>query len=679
MKSPTIILLLLGLVSLPELGHGQGAKPGVRPAAKPAARPVARPAVARPAKAAPAPASRSVARTARTVAEVVVDNGPAVRYQLSFPNAMHHEARVTATFSGLPSKPVRILMARTSPGRYAQHDFAKNIYYVVATSSSNQPLPTTRADTYTWDVTPAADGVVMFSYTLYGDRTDGTYVGIDQQHAHLNMPATLCYAQGLEGRAAEVKFDMPATWKVATQMQPGGDKNTFIAPNLQHLMDSPVSLGAQQTRTWQEGEQSFEVAMLHGGTNAELDNFAKNTQKIIREERAIFGELPQFDFSRYTFIANYMLQADRDGMEHRNSCSLTSPTPLSGEGMRQNLGTVAHEFIHTWNIERLRPQDLEPFDFQQTNMSDALWFGEGFTSYLGELALRRAKVTDDEDFFNHLSHWVNARQNSPGARYASAVDMSRQAPFIDQAASIDPTNKVNTTLSYYDQGAGMALALDLQLRAQHRSSLDKFMQAMWQEFGQKQANYAPAKPYTLNDLQRVLGEVAKDTTFAGRFFRQYVYGREQPRFAENLLLAGLAVVPTRALGAALSGQVEFDEEGRCLVANNTTIGSGLYKAGIDRGDQIVVLDGKDIKSPNELDAVLRKHSPSDLVLVKIRTRGGVERNLQLVLTEDPNVQVQPVENVAKMTLSPKQKELREAWLKSGDTGTAAPALVSKAE
>ena len=289
--------------------------------------------------------------------------------------------------------------------------------------------------------------------------------------------------------------------------------------------------------------------------------------------------------------------------------------------------------------------------------------------------LRRAKLVEDEDFYNRLSHWVNVRQNSAGARYASAVDMSRQAPFIDQAASIDPTNKANTTLSYYDQGAGLALALDLQLRAQHRSSLDKFMRAMWQEFGQKQTNYAPAKSYTLNDLQRVLGEVAKDTAFAGRFFRQYVYGREQPRFADNLLLAGLAVVPTRALGAALSGQVDFDENGRCLVASNTTIGSGLYKAGIDRGDQLVVLDGKEIKSPTDLEGILRKHSPSDLVLVKIRTRGGVERNLQLVLTEDPNVQVQPVENVAKMTLSPKQKELREAWLKPGDSSDAAPAMI----
>ena len=161
-----------------------------------------------------------------------------------------------------------------------------------------------------------------------------------------------------------------------------------------------------------------------------------------------------------------------------------------------------------------------------------------------------------------------------------------------------------------------------------------------------------------------VGEVSKDTVFASRFFRQYVYGREQPRFSENLVVAGLAVIPTRALGAALPNQVEFDDEGRCLVAYNTQIGSGLYKAGIDRGDQIVVLDGKEIKSAGDLDGVLRKHSPSDVVFVKVKTRGGVEKTTQLILAEDPNVQVKPMESVEKMVYTPAQKVLREAWLAS---------------
>jgi len=610
---------------------------------------------------APEPAPVAPVRAAAT--------GPAVRYTVSFPNAVHHEARITATFAGLtPGKALVIRMARSSPGRYALHEFIKNTYYPVATDGSGKLLGIRRPDPYSWEVRPAADGTIQFSYTLYGDRTDGTYAGIDQQHAHLNMPATLCYAQGLEGRAAEVKFEMPTGWKAATQLRPTGeDRTTFTAPNLQYLMDSPVVLGTQQTiHTWQDGGRTFEIATYYGGSASEVEALVKKTQQIVREAAGVFGgEVPTFDYGRYTFLADYLPQASGDGMEHRNSTSLTSPLPLREESALRNLATVSHEYFHAYNTERLRSKGLEPFDFQRVNMSDALWFGEGFTQYYGELMLRRAGYYDDEQFFEKVSQWVNVRLNAPGARYASAVEMSQQAGFVDAATSIDPGNRINTYLSYYYQGAGLALSLDMQLRQRYRTSLDKYMQALWQEFGKPQTpGLAPAKPYTLPDLQRVLGTVAKDTAFAGTFFRRYIYGHETPRFAENLALAGLAVVPTKVLAAALPRQVEFTEDGRCILSRNTTMGSGLYKAGIDRGDEIMTLDGVKITDMATLEGVMRRHTPADLVPVRVRNRAGVERTTQVVLTEDSNVQVQPMESVEKMTATQAQKDMRAAWLAS---------------
>ena len=595
--------------------------------------------------------------------------GPAVHYSVAFPNASHHEARVAATFTGLPAgKKLLVRMARSSPGRYALHEFIKNVYYVVATNETGKLLPVGRPDPYSWEVTPGADGTVQFNYTLYGDRTDGTFAGIDQQHAHLNVPATFCYAQGLENRPTEVKFELPAGWKVATQLRAtGDDKTTFTAPNLQYFMDSPIVLGTSQVlHAWQDGGRNFEMATYYTGSASEVDAFVKKTQKVVHEAAGVYGgEFPAFDFNRYTFLADYLPEASGDGMEHRNSTSLTSPLPLREEGELRNLGTVSHEFFHAYNTERIRSKSLEPFDFQRVNMSDALWFGEGFTQYYGELVLRRAGYYDDEQFFERVSSWVNARLNSPGARYASAIDMSRQAGFVDAAVSLDPTNRNNTYLSYYIQGAGLALVLDLQLRQRYHTSLDKFMQAMWQEFGKPQtAVLAPTKTFTVPDLQRVLGTVAKDTAFAGTFFRRYVYGHEAPRFAENLATMGLAVVPVKALAAALPRQVEFDEEGRCILSRNTTIGSGLYKAGIDRGDQIVTLDGEKITDMATLEGIMRKHTPADLVPVRVRNRAGIERTTQVVLTEDTNMQVQPMESVEKMTATAAQKEQRAAWLAS---------------
>jgi predicted metalloprotease with PDZ domain len=608
------------------------------------------------------------ARKASSAARSIAD-GPAVRYAVTFPNAVHHEARITATFAGLPAgQKLVILMPRSSPGRYALHDFVKNVYYTVATDGAGKLLVISRPDPYSWEVTPGGDGTVQFNYTLYGDRSDGTFVGIDQQHAHLNMPAAFCYAQGMENRPAEVKFELPPNWKVATQLKPSAsDKATFTAPNLQYFMDSPTVLGTSQLlHTWQDGGRTFEMATYYTGPSSEVDAFVKKTQKVVREAAGIYGgEYPQFDFGRYTFLADYLPQATGDGMEHRNSTSLTSSQPLHEEGALRNLGTVSHEFFHAYNTERIRSQGLEPFDFQRVNMSDALWFGEGFTQYYGELVLRRAGFYDDEQFFEKVSSWVNARLNAPGARYASPLEMSRQAAFTDAAVSLDPTNRNNTYLSYYVQGAGLALCLDLQLRQRYHTSLDKYMQAMWQEFGKPQTPaLAPAKTYTVADLQRVLGTVAKDTAFAGSFFRRYIYGHEAPRFGENLATMGLAVVPVKALAAALPRQVEFDEEGRCILNRNTTIGSGLYKAGIDRGDQIVTLDGEKIDNMATLESIMRRHTPADLVPVKVRSRAGVERSVQVVLTEDTNVQVQAMESVEKMTATPAQKEQRAAWLAS---------------
>ncbi|MGI4867649.1 MAG: M61 family metallopeptidase [Janthinobacterium lividum] len=663
---------LVGFLGLPATALAQGTPAPAKPAAtkpaaaaKPVAAPAAKPAAAAPrpadAAVAPAPAPASAARQPAT--------GPAVRYAVSFPNAVHHEARIKATFAGLtPGKTLTVRMARSSPGRYALHEFIKNVYYVTATDGGGKLLSITRNDPYSWDIKPGADGTVQVEYTLYGDRSDGTYAGIDQQHAHLNLPATLCYAQGLEGRAAEVKFELPTGWKAATQLRAlGEDRATFAAPNLQYLMDSPVVLGTQQTlHTWQDGGRTFEMATYYAGPTSEVETFVKKTQQVVREAAGIFGgEYPAFDYGRYTFLGDYLPEATGDGMEHRNSTSLTSPLPLHDEGALRNLGTVSHEFFHSYNTERLRSKGLEPFDFQRVNMSDALWFGEGFTQYYGELMLRRAGYYDDEQFFEKVSQWVNVRVNSPGARYASAVEMSRQAGFVDAATSVDPNNRVNTYLSYYYQGAGLALALDLQLRQRYRTSLDKYMQALWLEYGKPQTpGFAPAKPYTVPDLQRVLGVVAKDTAFAGTFFRRYVYGHDTPRFAENLALAGLAVVPNKVLAAALPRQVEFTEDGRCILSRNTTMGSGLYKAGIDRGDELMTLDGVKISDMATLEGVMRKHTPADLVPVRVRNRAGVERTTQVVLTEDTNVQVQPMEGVEKMSATQVQKELRTAWLAS---------------
>lgn len=592
-----------------------------------------------------------------------------VQYRISFPNAVHHEAQVVAEFRQVPAgQPLHVRMARSSPGRYALHEFAKNVYDVQATDAQNRPLPLAHPDPYGWDVTPGPDGTVRLRYTVYGDRTDGTYLGIDQQHAHLNIPATFAFARGLEQRHVYVNFEqLPADWQVATQLLQVKENgvtvpNRYFAPHLQYFMDSPTSLGAQKRRSWDEAGQHIELDVLHAGSDADLDRFAELTKKVVTEARAVFGELPAYDFGRYTFVADYLPQASGDGMEHRNSTSVTSPRPLSGPGALDNLGTVSHEFFHSWNVERLRPRDLEPFDFERANMSGGLWFAEGFTQYYGELLLRRsgAYTTDQQYCDEALSGLINSMQ-IPGAKRYGAEYMSQQAPFVDAARSIDPNNRTNTYQSYYYVGGATALALDLTLRQRYRTTLDAYMRAVWQQHGKPQLNYAPARPYTLPDLQRVLGEVSGDTAFAGGFFRQHIYRATPHDYAALLAPAGLLLRPARpdVPTIGLPGQVEF-ASGHFVVGSATAIGTPLYEAGLDRGDEILRIDGRELKKEADLAKALKKHKVGDTAAVEVRARGQV-RTVQLPLPAAATLEVVTLEKAGQQPTA-EQLAFRAAWL-----------------
>ena len=197
-------------------------------------------------------------------------------------------------------------------------------------------------------------------------------------------------------------------------------------------------------------------------------------------------------------------------MEHRNSTILTSTTSLADGGMKNNIGTVSHEFFHCWNVERIRPKALEPFNFEEANMSGELWFAEGFTSYYTDLILCRAKLISPEEYVEDLSGTFNYVWNSPGTQFFSPIEMSYQAPFVDAATSVDPVNRENTFISYYYYGSVLGLALDLSLR-ENGLNLDDFMKLVWNTYGKNEI------PYTLENLKEILNRYAGQE-FGTQFF-----------------------------------------------------------------------------------------------------------------------------------------------------------------
>jgi predicted metalloprotease with PDZ domain len=585
---------------------------------------------------------------------------PAVNYEISFPNAAHHEAVVSVTYTRLPARPLELRMSRSSPGRYALHEFAKNVYSVQAVDSAGKSLNITRPNEHQWNVN-GHGGFVKVTYTLYADRADGTYSGIDRTHAHLNMPATFMFARNTFERPVRIRFNVPggSNWKVATQLAPTSDPYVFTAPNLQYFFDSPTEVSNFALRSWtvagRDRVDTVRVAMHHLGTDAELAAYVENVKKIVLEQRAIFGELPPFDYGTYTFLADYLPWVSGDGMEHRNSTVVASTASLA-QAAGGLLGTVSHEFFHAWNVERIRPRSLEPFDFERANMSGELWFAEGFTSYYGPLAIMRAGLTSLDDYARGLGFNVSAVLTNPGRNYFSAVEMSMQAPFVDAASALDPNNRSNTFISYYTYGAALGLALDLMLRTEKESSLDEFMRTMWGRYGRTE------QPYTLDNWRLTLGQVVRDQEWANDFFNQHVAGKEPIDFAALLGRAGLLLKKAGA-GKASLGPVSFTRDtGRVVLASNTLVGTPLYQAGVDRGDRIVSLADRALTAPAEVDSVLAAHKPGDRVNIVFESRGSTINGV-LTLVEPVQMEIVTYEK-AGLPLTPAMSAVRTGWLSS---------------
>lgn len=553
-------------------------------------------------------------------------------YQIAFPNAVHHEAEVSATFKGLDDKVLELRMSRTSPGRYAIHEFAKNVYNVKATDENGTALPVTRPNPYQWNIA-GHQGTVKISYTLFADRGDGTYSQVDETHAHLNIPATFMYAPQYPHRPIRVQFKVrdDLNWKVATQLKDLGD-NTFMAPDLDYFMDSPTEISNYQMREFTETSNgkpyTIRFALHHAGTEAELDTYMESVKKIVRQQKAVYGELPDYDFGQYTFLACYLGHVSGDGMEHRNSTILTSTRSMQDGGMKGNVSTVSHEFFHGWNVERIRPKSLQPFDYTEANMSGELWFAEGFTQYYTSLILCRAGLMTPQEYAEGLAGSLNYVWNSPAHKYFTPIEMSYQAPFVDAATSLDPVNRENMFISYYTYGSVLGLALDLSLRNLDKGlSLDGFMQAVWQTYGKKEI------PYTVRDLALTLSSYAGEK-FSTDFFGKYIFESQMPDYQTLLSDFGIDLKKSNpklvSIGTYLTIQNEV-----ALVASNPTEGSAAYQAGLTKGDRIISLGYKPISNETNSQKLLSEFKVGETVEV-VFERFGKSQKTAITFQADPS-------------------------------------------
>ena len=573
-------------------------------------------------------------------------------YTISFENAVHHEANIKATFSNLDLKPLEIRMSRTSPGRYAIHNFAKNVYGVKAYDKDGNELEITRPNPQQWDV-HGHDGTVTFEYTLYANRGGGTYSQVDESHAHLNIPATFVFPRDYQHRPVHVTFDVreDLNWQVATQLK-RMDGDTYYAPDTYYFMDSPTEIADFHLREEMVDGQLIRLALHTRASDREVNEYFGKVMDIVRAQRDVYGELPDFDYGEYTFLSCYMPNASGDGMEHRNSTIVTGSKDLDEPLGEYRISTISHEFFHAWNVERIRPASLEPFDFEEANMSGELWFAEGFTSYYTGLMLARAGIRTPEEYVEGLDGTLNYVINSPGRQFFNPIEMSYRAPFVDAATSIDPTNNNNIFVSYYSYGSVLGLALDLSLRTTNNGlNLDDFMKLVWEKYGKTEI------PYSIRDLEAALKEYA-GSEFATQFFEEYIYNSNMPDYRTLLSEFGVDFELENPGKASLGGTIRA-RGGVWKLTSNALIGSPLYEAGIEAEDEIISIGGTRLSSVESVDEILDRRRPGQTVEI-VYSRWGEEKRVRVTLVESDQIKTE-IDNRANRQARSK----RASWI-NGD-------------
>jgi predicted metalloprotease with PDZ domain len=425
------------------------------------------------------------------------------------------------------------------------------------------------------------------------------------------------------------------------------------------MIDTPTEIAPDWTEDdfRVDGKEYHVVVHSLGNEGGKRRALVRDIEKIVKTETAMWGPP---EFSSYTFLVHFANDAhSSDGMEHLTSTQIIMPGALADSSTYDEaLDAIAHEFFHVWNVKRLRPIELGPWDFTRPANTRGLWIAEGITNYYGHLMQRRAGLWADAKLWSTLVQQITEVENAPGSRLMSAEESSLSAPFIDDAPHAQQTNLANTSISYYPKGEILGLVLDLLIRGKTngKASLDEVMRRMYQEFYVKGPNatyYLRGRGYKNEDFERMVSAVAGADM--SDFFKRYVRGVESPPYAVAFAQVGLRFVAEPQMPVWVGiGADESDPNNFKVAAVRP--GSPAADAGLEISDTINTFGGTKLTPGNLLKTVSR-YKPGDKVAVTVQ-RGRRTMQMSLVLGP-PQVSTYRIEEMTNATAA---KALRAAWL-----------------
>ncbi len=529
---------------------------------------------------------------------------PDISYTVSMTKPWTHLLEVEMRLSyDRPQKDVEIVMPVWTPGSYLVREYARHVQDFSAQNPAMNNLKWSKVNKNSWRVDANGAREVVVRYNVYSNELTVRTNELNSQHAFFNPTATLMHPRGHIKAPSTVKVIPYGNWKVATGLRKvAGKENTFRAEDFDILYDSPFEVS-------DFNEISFEVLgkmhryVITGEGNYDLEKLAADTAKIVEESYNIFGELPYED---YLLIVN---TRGRGGLEHLNSTALQwNRNGFTGANYIGFLNLVAHEFFHLWNVKRIKPDVLGPFDYENENYTNLLWVAEGVTSYYESVILRRAGLISDREFFSIKASAMQALQDRPG-RFETSLEEASFDAWIKYYRQDE--NSVNNQISYYDKGEIVAFLLDVEIRARSggKHSLDDVFRELNKEFAKKNRNFTPA------DFKR-LGEKYAGSSLSD-FFAKYIEGREEINYNETLNKIGLRLV-THNPGSreiAFFG-ADVAQQGERLNVARVFAGSPAQNGGLNFNDQIIAFDGFRASQAG-WQAFLNEKKPGDKVRLTV--------------------------------------------------------------
>jgi len=538
-----------------------------------------------------------------------------VRYTVSFPAPQTHYVEIEASVPTGSHPQVDLMMAVWTPGSYMVREYARHVEAFTATDAARAPLAVEKTRKNRWRVTTNGATTVWVRYRVYAHEMSVRTNWVDEEFALLNgAPTFITLVESPSRRTHEVRVLLPAGWTQSLSgMAPGPGENTYVAPDYDTLVDSPIVAGTPAVYEFRVSDKPHYLVDLR---ERGVWNGPQAVQDLVKAAEAtarFWGDVP---FDRYYFFN--IIGAPLNALEHKNSTVINIPRqPTDARaGHLEWLSTATHEYFHAWNVKRLRPVELGPFDYENEVYSKHLWFAEGITDYYADLLLPRAGLATVEEYLGALSSQIRSLQTTPGRLEQSAERASYDA-WIKYYRQDE--NSVNTSISYYVKGAVIGFVLDAKLRraTNGAKSLDDVMRTMYDRFSGE-------KGFSAEDLRAVVAAVAGKAheREIRNWLERALETTAELDYADALDWFGLRMNSQPQTPPPWAGLATRTDSQRTLVSE-VRRDSPAFAAGVSPGDEITAVNGERLQ-PGQFADNIGKLQPGAMITLSLSRQDAVK-------------------------------------------------------